>query len=69
MAHTDGEKRDPLIVPLQVPSSGVMTVPWNVPNDPKLIGARVYVQCLVISPGSTPGNAVTTNSLCVILGT
>ena len=59
----------PLIVPLQVPSSGVMTIPWNVPNDPNLIGARVYAQCLVVSPGSTPGNVVTTNSLCVILGT
>ena len=58
----------PLIVGLQMPSSGTMTVPWTVPNNNNLIGVSVFAQCLVIAPGSTPGNVVTTNALTVVMG-
>jgi len=58
----------PLIAPMQVSAGGTLTVPWNVPHDSTLIGARVFTQCLVIAPGATPGGVVTTNALCVVLG-
>jgi hypothetical protein len=57
----------PIIVSLAVDNTGKLSIPWSVPNDSKLIGARFYAQSLAAAPGTNPAGAVTSNAITIIV--
>jgi hypothetical protein len=50
-------------------ASGVARTPLGIPNQPSLMGLNLRAQSAPFQPGENPAGILTTNAVCVRIGT